>query len=369
MQTRSKYRDAAAGGEKAEMEEIKSKRAAEKGIAKKGEAKKQKKLKAAARLLTDVPAEEFLSLMKGDLIDVKASESIVQAIQLLDDNRILGAPVYDATAKKHVGFVDMLDIVAAIVRLIDSVGDRRTRGVNVPRETDSAEMKEAQEELLVTEMHAKFIADLSNRDKWTVVSDKDNGLRVAEILTKHHRVGVEGADGKIRGIITQSQFCQFVYEFMPELLEKLRRKVKDLPLPVSIDTIPETSAALVAFRKMIEQGVSALGVVASNNRLVDVISVSDFMIWLEWDIAGMPMRFVNFEQLHMNIRDFLSMSRAQKKRQSHYGHPLSCKTTSTLEEAIHTMTEKNVHRLFVEDEDGVPRSILNYADIISAFIK
>jgi CBS domain-containing protein len=102
----------------------------------------------------------------------------------------------------------------------------------------------------------------------------------------------------------------------------------------------------------------------------------------------MPLRFVNFEQLHMNVKDFLSMSRAQKgvrkktdhlhelfvmvtlsQRQSHYSHPLTCKTSSTLEEALGTMIEKNVHRLFVEDEAGVPCSVVTYGDIIAAFIQ
>jgi hypothetical protein len=50
---------------------------------------------------------------------------------MLEDSKILGAPVYDPTVKKHIGFVDMLDIVAAIVGLLDSVGDWRTHGLKV----------------------------------------------------------------------------------------------------------------------------------------------------------------------------------------------------------------------------------------------
>jgi hypothetical protein len=48
----------------------------------KSEVKKKKKLKAAAELLKDVPAEDLLSMMKGELIDVKANESVVQAMQV-----------------------------------------------------------------------------------------------------------------------------------------------------------------------------------------------------------------------------------------------------------------------------------------------
>ena len=85
-----------------------------------------------------------------------------------------------------------------------------------------------------------------------------------------HRVGIEGKDGKLIGIITQSALCEYIvrltychadtqlslpwqYEEHYDIIQHLKERVGDFNLPAEVLRVKEDDEALVAFQLMLEK--------------------------------------------------------------------------------------------------------------------
>ncbi len=78
------------------------------------------------RLLTATKVST-IPLAKGKVIVIDSKSSPADGFQLLMDNNILGAPVYDATAKQFTGFLDVRDLVDLVVHRADQGMSYNTR--------------------------------------------------------------------------------------------------------------------------------------------------------------------------------------------------------------------------------------------------
>jgi len=54
-----------------------------------------------------------------DIVEISSTLSIGDGFQVLLDNNVLSAPVYDSTEKVYVGFLDLRDLVSWAVFLFD----------------------------------------------------------------------------------------------------------------------------------------------------------------------------------------------------------------------------------------------------------
>jgi CBS domain-containing protein len=143
--------------------------------------------------------------------------------QTLVDSKIRSAPIYDEAEHKYIGFVDMLDLTAAIVELVEvnetfkhenkkkeeeqqekseAAGEGKEDSEDVKRrKRDYAEDEDDPfaEHLLLESLSVKAISDFSHTDPFISVRSDDSLTKVAELLRDHHRIGVVNEKGTFIG--------------------------------------------------------------------------------------------------------------------------------------------------------------------------
>jgi len=113
---------------------------------------------------------------------------------------------------------------------------------------------------------------------------------------------------------------------------------------------------------MRDKRVSGLAVVDDSNTLVEVVSASDLMLWSEWTANEEKFRFRDMAALGLPLKEFLQNSRTQ--RGVEHKKPLTASKDTLMSEAISTMLENNVHRLFLVDEAGKATGVVTYGDML-----
>ncbi|ELR10921.1 CBS domain containing protein [Acanthamoeba castellanii str. Neff] len=329
-------------------------------------------------------AQDVIYWMKdGTIIQLLATDSFYVALATLVDAKIRAAPIYDPAEQKYVGFVDMLDLTAAIVELLEvneTFKNKKNKKEKKEKETkqeeeESEEVKRRKrdyaedeedpfaEHLMLESLSVKAISDFSHTDPFISVRSDESLTKVAELLRTHHRIGVVNEKGTFIG------FVEYLSEEHALTLDKTGLTVGDLGLARHhVHTVPvEGTTALDALKEMRDRKVTGLGVVNKNGVLLDVISASDLMVWAEWEACGQPIRFRHLSTLNYPITEFLAQSRAQAhhKKVNRNEGPMVCTSETELQEAIGTMLVNNIHRLFVVDEARKPVSVLTYGDIIA----
>jgi predicted transcriptional regulator len=331
----------------------------------------QRKKSAVAKALAETDAGDLLVYMKTGLVSVNTTDPLLTVLSVLVENKISGAAVYDPEAKKHVAFVDAVDIMTVTMKLLEGVGELKAGPPKEPVEEDvSMQSKHLREEVLVADLKARTIADFSKRDPFVLLDYKKSALMAAELLSKPdvHRIGLVNEEGRLLGLVTQCQMAQYLFEEHSDLIHKIDVKVSSLALPIAVAKVREDEPAMLAFQHMAATRVSGLAVVNKAGVLVDAISKTDLTLWNEWVAGGVPLRFFSAEKLHEPVTSYLQSARPQLGLPNR-GRVLSCRPDESVEKVLEPMIENNVHRLFVVDHIGVPVSIITYGDILALYVK
>jgi len=331
-------------------------------------------------LATGIAQDVIYWMKDGTIIRLLATDSFYVALATLIDAKIRAAPIFDEAQQRYIGFVDMLDLTAAVVELLESNDTfknrhKHTSAVNEgkDKEDDEEQRKKRDyeedeedpfaEHMVLELLSVKAVSDFSHTNPFISVTTNDSLTSVAQLLAQYHRIGVVNENDKFVGLITQTGFVEYLSEEHALTIDKLTDTIGNLHLPDQVYTVPITdTSALDALKLMRDKKVTGLGIVNKNGVLLDVISASDLMVWSEWEACGQPLRFRHLSSLNYPISEFLDNSRAQ------YHHkkegPLVCKKDTSLQDAIGTMLANNIHRLFVVDELNKPVSVITYGDAI-----
>jgi CBS domain-containing protein len=359
-------------------------------------------------------------MKEGGTIDVLSSFSFYEALTILIDNKISSAPIMDVNTNKYIGFVDMIDLATAIVDILEANNSFETmkeanaanRNNNNSKAEETKEtgkgskgkdnqskkkkdkkkksttQKEAStreeeikkrrereyveddedpfaEALLLNSVSVKSLSDASQRDPFLWVNENDSLVKVAELLKDHHRIAVMDEQQKLRGVITQSGFMEYLNEEHGLWLDKISKRVKDLHLPSIVHSVHVRCRAIDALKMMKEKKVTGLAVVNNDGNLVDVVSASDLMVWSEWSVGGHALRFRYLSALTLELKEFLENSRSQRSGKTNApSHPVICRGKTPVSEAVSLMLEHNIHRLFIINSQNQPKSVVTYGDLI-----
>jgi len=308
--------------------------------------------------ISSVPCKELLSMMKGGTpIVIDSTSSIYAALQKLFVNHILSAPVFDSKTKEYVGFVDMVDLVAATVDAAEAAGAYQ----NV-EETDDLNEENLEERLIMDMLEVRSIIDCSKRDPFLFVYEEDSMIKAAELLQHNHRIAILDDQHQLSGILTQSGFVEYLSEEYVLQIQHDKTRISALDLPKEVFSVTLHCRAIDAFKIMKDKKVSGLAVVDTNGILADVISVSDLMLWTEWVAGGEVFQFTNLTSLALSVEEFLHSSRAQKGLPKK--SPKVCEKSTMVKDASSDMLVDNIHRLFLVNQKHQPTSVLNFGNII-----
>ncbi|CAH9060498.1 unnamed protein product [Cuscuta epithymum] len=135
---------------------------------------------------------------KENLLVVKPSTSVDEALEVLVENRITGFPVID-DEWKLVGVVSDYDLLA-----LDSVSGAGRADADMFPEVDSTWKTFNEVQILLSKTNGKVVGDLMTPAP-LVVRESSNLEDAARLLleTKYRRLPVVDSDGKLVGIITR----------------------------------------------------------------------------------------------------------------------------------------------------------------------
>jgi len=273
----------------------------------------------------------------------KTSETISSVFKTLIDNSILSVPLLDVNTQKYVAFIDIFDILAYVVEVL-----------NLPIESSDTWIMSSQ----FQNTSCIVLPNRSQRNPWQIISEDAPLQSAINMISQSggHRLAVIDSFGRFSSVITQSRIVRFLAFRNMELGELGDVTIDGLSI-VSKDlvTINGTEKLVDAFLKIYTHDISAVGVVDTNGKIIGNVSVTDFK-----DIgfsAGM------FKKLFITIDKFLD----RKIEGQNIPKLVWAYKTTHLNDVLYKLRSNRVHRVYILDENDEPYGVITLTDILNLF--
>jgi len=177
-------------------------------------------------------------------------------------------------------------------------------------------------------------------EKVVTCSPTASTLEVQELMVKNHisRVVVVDAKNNPIGITTQKDVVDFL------LADKSRRGLEEIKaeevMSKELDTVKPTAPVSDAARTMIGEKISSLVVIDEDGKLKGIVTKADLATYLARK---------GFEIY--TVRDFMM------------SNPITVKPSHSIFLAVSLMTEHEISRVVVIDEENEPVGIITLADV------
>jgi len=301
--------------------------------------------------LLNLSSEHWLAKRTNPIISISARASVVEALQILSSNNILGAPVFEVETNNFLGFVDMMDLLANVVSFYKDRDVPDDEEVPVSWDRNIENLQQRGEDFAKQAVTA--LIDKSRVDEYCPVSHHGTLFQVMEDVLSHkiHRVPVFENSDRVCAILSQSDLIQFLFENIKEVGIARYDTVEKLVLGTSaVISMSAKAKAIHAFFLMLYNKVPAVAIVSGNGELVGNLSASD--------LRGLDEK--TFTQLLMPVMEFV------KSVKRHRGL-ITCKKDSTLESVLSKLANNRVHRLWMVDDQNCPIGVVTLTDIMRLF--
>jgi CBS domain-containing protein len=309
-----------------------------------------------ARLLEKLTIQELLGKKQGapkELVILKPTDSVEMALNTLARHRILSAPVRDPESEEFDGFLDIMDILFFVLRILTGFKDENVQWASyVQRMSDIVEKDKIMQVTPIREIVGSF-----PYNKFCPVNQTANMFQLVEDVLSHHihRAPVfdfSSPDRKrLVGIASQTDVIRYLAENAADLGLLALKTVSDLKLAHELDsvvTMSDKAMAVHAFYLMYYNKVSAVAIVNSEGTLVANISASDLRGLSNSSIAT----------LFLPVCDYLIKAHDLPK------YPMTCKYYTRLDMVLVRMGIFRVHRLWLVDDFERPIGLISLSDIM-----
>lgn len=153
-----------------------------------------------------------LDLLKGQkVIEISAEAPLARGCETLVANGISSAPVFSEKSQTYIGMLDYRDIVSFVLVAFHRRQLEKVDEMEEPRLNDLVKR-------VVTgnveggDVEARMVSDLSHRNPFYSVFEVSPLSVAIDILGKNgvHRVNVVGDDGKVKGVLSQTDIVRFL---------------------------------------------------------------------------------------------------------------------------------------------------------------
>ncbi|CAO3684818.1 unnamed protein product [Rhizopus stolonifer] len=232
---------------------------------------------------------EASSLIKNQkVITIDGSLPVEEACNILINNHISSAPVYDVNVKEvtettivhpksYVGMFDYGDVIVYILLVLQKM----TPPSEDPENEANIEIKDiirrASEGKVVP---VKLASDLSQKNPfYSILPEATLLSTVEEFAYGIHRVSVLNPDGSIKGILSQSTVTEYLYmnqRNFPDIECIMNKTLRQLGLGVSdVIAVNADSPVLDALSLMSKHGISSVAVLGHMDIILGNISMTD----------------------------------------------------------------------------------------------
>lgn len=293
---------------------------------------------------------EELKLPTGHVFELESSLEPEVGFARLLKQCVLSAPIYDKATHSYLGFLDVRDLVSAVVYC----RERAQTGPPQPDDPVTYALSVWEKDRTPT-----TLAYLCRRNPFIPVKPTSTLLEVAEILANQtHRVPVLGTDGRFVSILSQSNIIGFIRLHKEEIKDDLKHTLSELHLGLkSVVTVSANDCALRAFQLIDRSGLSGIGVVDEEGKLVGNTSARD----IKYLTSTSTPASLN---LNLPVMQYLAQLRQQDFNPDERHPSCSVRPTATLEHVIDVLVATKFHRVFIVDELSRPIGVVSIADIL-----
>jgi len=269
-------------------------------------------------------------------------------------------PVLNASAsadadwlEKYVGLVDMMDIAAFVISLLDEK-KMSAKGYHG--------LAEENQKLATTTVAE--IAGKSGNNPF-VPLEKSSSLREAMVLMgKYHLYRLPIIDGdkqQLVNLLTQSEVVKLLGKNMKLLGSTADKTLKELGLgnPKKMQTVAFDAPAVSAFTLITKHRIGAVPVCGLDGTLVGNVSAKDIRAVLQSPEV--------FSALFKPVTQFLEMVHTDLKFES-LVPAICCKQNATLRHVISMLNTSRIHRVYVVDDHNKLLIVVSLTDILGALV-
>ncbi|CRK97163.1 CLUMA_CG010560, isoform A [Clunio marinus] len=274
-----------------------------------------------------VPTSAKLVVFDTQLLVKKAFYALVY-------NGVRAAPLWDSEQQKFVGMLTITDFIKILKMYYTS---------------PNSSMDQLEEHKLVTWRNA--LNDYVNLVSISPDASLYDAIKTL-IHSRIHRLPViDPLTGNVLYILTHKRILRFLFLYINELPKPtyMHKTLRELKIGTydNIETATEDTTIITALHKFVERRVSALPMVDSEGRLVD--------IYAKFDVINLAA-----EKTYNDLN--VSLKKANEHRNAWFEGVQKC----NLDESLFTVMEKivraEVHRLVVVDEDEKVIGIISFVE-------
>ncbi|XP_015022814.2 uncharacterized protein LOC6574223 isoform X1 [Drosophila mojavensis] len=277
-----------------------------------------------------IPTSAKLVVFDTQLLVKKAFYALVY-------NGVRAAPLWDSEKQQFVGMLTITDFIKILQMYYKS---------------PNASMEQLEEHKLDT-----WRSVLHNQVMPLVSIGPDASLYDAIKILIHSRIHrlpvINPENGNVLYILTHKRILRFLFLYINELPKPayMKKSLRDLKIGTydNIETADENTSIITALKKFVERRVSALPLVDSEGRLVD--------IYAKFDVINLAAE-KTYNDLDVSLR------KANEHRNEWFEGVQKC----NLDESLYTIMERivraEVHRLVVVDDQCKVIGIISLSDIL-----
>ncbi|XP_036331277.1 uncharacterized protein LOC118742948 [Rhagoletis pomonella] len=277
-----------------------------------------------------IPTSAKLVVFDTQLLVKKAFYALVY-------NGVRAAPLWDSQKQQFVGMLTITDFIKILQMYYKS---------------PNASMEQLEEHKLDT-----WRSVLHNQVMPLVSIGPDASLYDAIKILIHNRIHrlpvIDPATGNVLYILTHKRILRFLFLYINELPKPsyMQKTLRDLRIGTydNIETADENTSIIMALKKFVERRVSALPLVDSEGRLVD--------IYAKFDVINLAAE-KTYNDLDVSLR------KANEHRNEWFEGVHKCRLDDTLYTIMERIVRAEVHRLVVVDENQKVIGIISLSDIL-----
>jgi len=196
--------------------------------------------------------------------------------------------------------------------------------------------------------------------KMVIVYNTSNLMEVAKYLRCGFRYIIVSNSNKDYSIISQGSMLRYIFSNR-DFLEQdsvFKESLRNLRIcsEKKLVTISCNECVTDAFNLMLKMDITSIPLVDSTGKCVSVMSMSDIKCVASIDLIEID------SVLKISCLNFVKFAREQLNKHS-FSHIISCSMDESLENVMQTMTDYDIHHIYILDE-GVAVNVVSYVDII-----
>ncbi|KAL0087962.1 hypothetical protein J3Q64DRAFT_1735416 [Phycomyces blakesleeanus] len=313
-------------------------------------------------------------LKKQKVITIDGSLTVEDACNILIENNISSAPVYEPAPKtsgaivhtpSFVGMFDYADVIAYLLLVLKKMPPPSEQEDVSPTSLEIKDIIRLSHE--GKDVPVKLASDLSQKNPfYSILPEATLLSAVEEFGCGTHRVSILRPDGGIDGILSQSTVVRYLYDNQrrfPAIESLLSKTLRQLHLgEAPVIGVNADSLVLDALSLMSQHGISSIAVLGHMGIVLGNISLTD---------VKHVMRSYRHQLLWNTCFNFVSLVRTQQGIDDGQDRlpVFDVRLDTTLGFAIAKLLATKSHRVWVTDERDRAVGVVSLTDVMRVVAK